>query len=326
MIDSIGIHKTGRSDYIISLEERLMIAGMTYYEMAGYFLVYSFLGWCLEVVYQAVKRGKVINRGFLCGPVCPVYGFGVLAVFILTKSPLAERLGITGASLARGNDLVGILILYVFGVLLATTVELLAGWLLDVLFHARWWDYSKEPFNFHGYICLRFSLIWGAAILFVVLILQPVIEMDSRLEIPPSVGWVILAVCYAILALDLLVTVMIVAGFNKKLSELDKLQQELRRASYGLSQKLGNDTLKVEKNVSKVKDQAELKSRDLQTRINEKKQELMNSDAFFGPKRLLKAFPDIRHRDYQAALNTLRAKAFPRRPGSKDKKEMEDQD
>ena len=303
-----------------------MIAGMTSYEMAGYFLVYSFLGWCLEVVYQAVKRGKVINRGFLCGPVCPVYGFGVLAVFILTKSPLAERLGITGASLARGNDLVGILILYVFGVLLATTVELLAGWLLDVLFHARWWDYSKEPFNFHGYICLRFSLIWGAAILFVVLILQPVIEMDSRLEIPPSVGWVILAVCYAILALDLLVTVMIVAGFNKKLSELDKLQQELRRASYGLSQKLGNDTLKVEKNVSKVKDQAELKSRDLQTRINEKKQELMNSDAFFGPKRLLKAFPDIRHRDYQAALNTLRAKAFPRRPGSKDKKEMEDQD
>ncbi len=302
-----------------------MIAGMTYYEMAGYFLVYSFLGWCLEVVYQAVKRGKVVNRGFLCGPVCPVYGFGVLAVFILTKSPLAERLGITGASLAQGNDLAGILILYVFGVLLATTVELLAGWLLDVLFHARWWDYSKEPFNFHGYICLCFSLIWGAAILFVVLILQPVIEMDSRLEIPPSVGWVILAVCYAILALDLLVTVMIVAGFNKKLSELDKLQQELRRVSDGLSQKLGNDTLKVEKNVSKVKDQAELKRRDLQTRINEKKQELMNSDAFFGPKRLLKAFPDIRHRDYQDALNTLRAKAFSRRPGSPDKKEMEDQ-
>ena len=77
-----------------------MIAGMTYYEMAGYFLVYSFLGWCLEVIYQAVKRGKVINRGFLCGPVCPVYGFGVLTVFMLTRSHLAERLGLVSSCAA----------------------------------------------------------------------------------------------------------------------------------------------------------------------------------------------------------------------------------
>ena len=282
-----------------------MIAGMTYYEMAGYFLVYSFLGWCLEVIYQAVKRGKVINRGFLCGPVCPVYGFGVLTVFMLTRSHLAERLGLTEASLAQGKDLESILLLYVFGVLLATTVELLAGWLLDVLFHARWWDYSNEPFNFHGYICLRFSLIWGAVILLVVLVLQPAIEMDSRLKIPQPVGWAVLAVCYAIMALDLLVTVMIVAGFNKQLSELDKLQHELKLVSDGLSQKLGNDTLKVQKDVNKVKDQAELKRHDLQIRINEKKKELENSHAFFGPKRLLDAFPEIKHRDYQTTLNDL---------------------
>ena len=54
----------------------IMIAGMTYYEIASYFLIYSFIGWCVEVIYHAVKVGKVINRGFLCGPVCPVYGFG----------------------------------------------------------------------------------------------------------------------------------------------------------------------------------------------------------------------------------------------------------
>ena len=129
-----------------------MICGMTYFQICLYFLIYSFGGWVVEVIFHAVALGKVINRGFLNGPVCPVYGFGVLSVFALLNT-------IQGSGRQMSDGMI-----FVFGIVLATAVELVAGWLLDVCFHARWWDYSDKPFNFHGYICLEFSLIWGLAI------------------------------------------------------------------------------------------------------------------------------------------------------------------
>ena len=133
-----------------------MICGMTYYQICWYFLVYSFGGWVVEVIFHAVTLGKVINRGFLNGPVCPVYGFGVISVFAMINT-----LQSSGYQMSDG-------MIFIFGVILATVVELIAGWLLDVCFHARWWDYSDKPLNFHGYICLEFSLIWGLAIVLVV--------------------------------------------------------------------------------------------------------------------------------------------------------------
>ena len=117
---------------------------MTYYQICWYFLIYSFGGWALEVVYHAVACGKVINRGFLNGPVCPVYGFGVLSVFAMMNT-------FQGSGYQLNDGMI-----FLFGVILATAVELIAGWLLDVCFHARWWDYSNKPLNFHGYICLEF--------------------------------------------------------------------------------------------------------------------------------------------------------------------------
>ena len=63
-----------------------MICGMTYFQICLYFLIYSFGGWVVEVIFHAVALGKVINRGFLNGPVCPVYGFGVLSVFALLNT------------------------------------------------------------------------------------------------------------------------------------------------------------------------------------------------------------------------------------------------
>ena len=123
-----------------------MICGMTYFQICLYFLIYSFGGWVVEVISHAVALGKVINRGFLNGPVCPVYGFGVLSVFALLNT-------IQGSGRQMSDGMI-----FVFGIVLATAVELVAGWLLDVCFHARWWDYSDKPFNFHGYICLEFSL------------------------------------------------------------------------------------------------------------------------------------------------------------------------
>lgn len=98
---------------------RIMICGMTYYQICWYFLIYSFGGWVVEVIFHAVTLGKVINRGFLNGPVCPVYGFGVISVFAMINT-----LQSSGHQMSNG-------MIFLFGVILATTVELRIIQLLD---------------------------------------------------------------------------------------------------------------------------------------------------------------------------------------------------
>ena len=94
---------------------------MTIYEIAWYFFIYAFLGWCTEVSFFAVKKGKFVNRGFLNGPVCPVYGFGLVAV-IAALTPLKDNL----------------LLLFLGSVLITSALEFLTGWALEKIFHTRW--------------------------------------------------------------------------------------------------------------------------------------------------------------------------------------------
>ena len=122
-----------------------MVCGFSLYQILAFFLIYSCLGWCLEVIYAAVSTGQLVNRGFLNGPVCPIYGFGMIIV-LFTLSPLADNL----------------LLLYLGGVILPSVLELVGGWALYKLYHTRWWDYSAMPFNLDGYVCLGASLTWGA--------------------------------------------------------------------------------------------------------------------------------------------------------------------
>lgn len=300
-----------------------MIAGMTYYEIASYFLIYAFGGWCTEVIYQALKRGKIINRGFLNGPVCPVYGFGVLAVFALTGTFMPA---LKTRSAGEGG-ISELLILFLIGMILATLVELIAGWLLDVCFHARWWDYSNVPLNFHGYICLRFSVLWGLAIVFVVKVIQPIMEKESKLQVPENYGWPILAILYAVLLVDFIVTAMIVAGWNRKLTELDDIRKKMRIVSDGLSQKLGSETIEAHQKFDESRVQAHLAGAELKTGIKKHQAESLDKlrtrkaaleaqitkHRWFGAGRILEAFPDLRHREHNQVLEELREV-----PGSKD--------
>ena len=133
-----------------------------FYYFALSFFVYGFLGWCTEVAYAAVKQGKFVNRGFLNGPICPVYGIGV-GVVVQFLTPVENNL----------------VLLYISSTILVTAIEGITGFLLEKIFHNKWWDYSDQPLNIGGYVCVLFSLIWGVFCVLIVKVIHPLIYNDS---------------------------------------------------------------------------------------------------------------------------------------------------
>ena len=123
------------------------------------FLCYSFLGWACETVYCSIGKRKFVNRGFLNGPLCPVYGFGALAVLYFLR-PVSDNIPL----------------LFVSGMVLTSVIEYITGYLLEKLFATKWWDYSSRRFNIHGRVCLRNSLMFGALSVVAVRVIDPVIR------------------------------------------------------------------------------------------------------------------------------------------------------
>ncbi|MDE7389351.1 MAG: putative ABC transporter permease [Lachnospiraceae bacterium] len=121
----------------------------TFYDIIWIFISYAFLGWCAEVIYAASIKGHYINRGFNTGPVCPIYGVGMLSVLMFLEG-IKDNLPL----------------LFISSVIFTSVIEFLVGFVLEKLFHEKWWDYTNEPFNIKGYICLRFSILWGLACVF----------------------------------------------------------------------------------------------------------------------------------------------------------------
>ena len=219
---------------------------MTIYAAVCFFMIYSFLGWVLEVVYHAVGHGIIVNRGFLNGPVCPIYGIGVILIFTLAELVYED-----------GVEATNTLVLFAGGLFFATVVELIGGYALDKLFHARWWDYSSEPFNLNGYICLKFSILWGLAIVFVVRVMHPFIAAHTAEAIPA----------------DTVVTVAIVHGLNKQISELDEMRANMRIVSDHLTDRIGKGSLRTAQRIEGGQVQAALAKAELAGKIEESKAE-----------------------------------------------------
>lgn len=289
-----------------------MTAVSEIYRILWYFAIYSVLGWCVEVVYCTVKSGKAVNRGFLNGPVCPVYGFGMLAI-----CKAVDLLPMEGMGDAQ------FLSLFLAGMVLASLAELIAGWSLFHLFHARWWDYSGRPFNIGGYVCLQMSLLWGMGTIIMIDFIHPITQRLTVDMVPMRAGWVILAVFYLIFGADLVVTVSIMVGLNKRLARLDELRASMRTVSDSVSGMLGESALQTQQKMDENKVQAALaraelrdiaqeRRRELQDRVLERRKERdeyrrkleetlhkqLTSGRVFGPRRLLRAFPDSKHMRY----------------------------
>lgn len=108
------------------------------------FFIYCFFGWIWESSYKSIKHRKLINSGFLNGPWIPIYGFGAIIVLSLTFS--------------FQNNL---LLIFIIGMFSATFFEFIVGYIMETIFHVRYWDYSHIPFNIKGYICLPVAFVWG---------------------------------------------------------------------------------------------------------------------------------------------------------------------
>ena len=225
---------------MVSFLTDTMICGFSLYQVLAYFLIYSCIGWCLEVVYAAVTTGQLVNRGFLNGPVCPIYGFGmVIVLFALT--PLLDN----------------ILLLYIGGVILPSALELVGGWALYKLYRTRWWDYSDYPFNIGGYICLEFCLLWGVGTLVVMRIVHPIVA-NLVAMIPPLVGVIFMCILYAVYAVDVVVTAIAASKLADTLDAMEKLGDSIHAVSDAMTELLGTTAMTADQKMDEHRLQLKL--------------------------------------------------------------------
>ncbi|MGN1165528.1 MAG: hypothetical protein ACI4S2_03755 [Lachnospiraceae bacterium] len=218
------------------------------YEVLWLFILYAFLGWCIEVIFHAVNKGIFVNRGFLNGPYCPMYGVGMVMVsFIL---PLFKK---------------NILILFVASFIFASALEFVTGFLLEKIFHNKWWDYSNLPFNIMGYICLKFSIYWGLGGVLMFTTIHPMIYSLVKM-IPHIAGVIFMVVFYIFFAGDLIVTVMTILKFNKRVRVLDEMAKKMKEISDEFGEKV---LFEGEQKIEESKKEFEETHEELLTRVSE---------------------------------------------------------
>ena len=177
------------------------------------FFFYGFIGWIVEVIYYGVTEGKFINRGFLNGPLCPVYGLGFYGV-IWAFAPLVHSVPL----------------LFFGSATVATTVELLAGVILYQIFHLRWWDYSDYKYNLNGFICVRFFLYWGLACSLGMYILHPACMTVIGL-MPETLKFTLVACLSVITFVDIVVTVTTIIGISQKVRVISSISGGIHKVS-----------------------------------------------------------------------------------------------
>ena len=271
-----------------------------------WFFLYGCIGWCVEVVYAAVKEHKLVNRGFLCGPICPIYGFGMVGlVYSVQLIPLPDSGSMSAVSI------------FFIGMVLTTAIELVGGWVLYKLYHIRWWDYSKMKYNLSGYICPQFSLLWGLGSVLMIKVVHPLLARGSN-PMPFRVMLILDIVLLIIFVVDVIVSTAAAIGLNKYLSEIDELRARLRVTSDKLTTVLGTgamtadtvlDEQKLQLALAKLEGRentAELRA-EATARVAELREKLAAVDRHpLSTRRLLRAFPDMKSLNYAETLAATR--------------------
>ena len=188
-----------------------------WYHWLTFFYIYCFFGWIFESTYVSLKQHHFVNRGFLRLPMLPLYGTG--AVMMLWVSlPVKDNL----------------LLVYCSGVVAATLLEYVTGYIMERLFKVRYWDYSSQKFNLHGYICLTSSIAWGFLTIFMTEIIHRPIERFV-LNLPPSLEWCLLGIVSGCFVMDTIQSTKEALSLAKALESVAKLRAELEEMQVQLA-------------------------------------------------------------------------------------------
>ena len=190
----------------------------TLLQWAWFFMFYCIFGWCFESTYCSLKSMRLMNRGFCHGPWLPIYGAGG-TLFLIFAWPYRANLITT----------------FLMGMLVGTTLELITGPLMYHIFHMKWWDYSQNPLNFRGYICLGASLGWGAMALFFVHFLHPRVA-ELTVDWTPIGYIVVVTMLYTLFVEDVIFSVLGALDIRKRLETLAANSEEIQQLKQSISE------------------------------------------------------------------------------------------
>lgn len=247
-------------------------------ELLTYFIIYSFLGWIMESIFRSIIEKKVINTGFLIGPICPIYGFGACIMFLFL-----------------GNLKDNIILLFLISCTLLTLWEYIVGVLLEKIFNTKYWDYSDHKFNFQGRICLTNSIYWGIlGILFIKFIHPFVQNMLGRID-SKLLNFIIMIASITFIV-DIIVSIIKVKNIKVNLEKVEKLNKEIKEKLKEVKLKAKETNQDIEKlevveNLQKLVDK--LKKQRNKTIIR----------LYKNVYRLKRAFPAIDTKEFREILN-----------------------
>ena len=251
------------------------------------FILFSFIGWICEVIYVGVTSAhKFVNRGFLHGPICPVYGFGGVVILMLPPSLYATWIPLFLASM-----------------ILCTTVEYFVSWLMEKLFHTRWWDYSHYKIQLNGRICLLNSILFGFLGVVVIHFVYPLMT-----DLLNSLGqtWISISgmIILAVLSVDIFFTVRKLVDFANVMKKLKDFGETLN-SHYGQEEWFKKDSFMDM--INSVIERAENRKEEFSQKILEKIEKLQNLH-LPSVESFLRKFPSIKSAKYREELNMIKEK------------------
>lgn len=167
------------------------------------FFIYAILGWIIETTLVSIEKRKFVNRGFLIGPYCPIYGFGGLAITILLKNYTKDPI-----------------VLFLMAVIICGTLEYFTSYIMEKIFKARWWDYSAKKYNINGRICLETVVPFGILGCLVMYVLNPITFKYLNM-LSNSMLNIISAICFTIFITDNIVSYNVISSFTKTVKTIN---------------------------------------------------------------------------------------------------------
>lgn len=174
-----------------------------------YFFIYAFIGWLCEVVYCSIPKKKLVNRGFLYAPICPIYGFGAILV-LLPLEPLKDYF----------------YLVFIIGLLITSCLEYLTSLVMEKLFKMRWWDYSHHKFNIKGRVCLLNSVLFGLLCLAMVYLVHPLV-IDFIDLFNPTVTLIASIILVIAFIVDTIFSTIAAGKFNSILERIKHTQEDI---------------------------------------------------------------------------------------------------